>query len=128
MGRQAFKIIGRLLAALFLAGLLVLLLFSLSLLGTGERKVGPVETIQGIPYARGAAGIHIDEAMAHADIYLGQPVIGKKLILTLEFIPTTISGLSVGVRENSFWLSYEKNQLYRSLSDFCFSCLFDRVR
>src|SRR3989344_4805876 len=93
---------------------LTVLIFGVSLIGSGERRLRPVENIHGIPYARGENGIHIDEPLAHADIYIDQPVFGKELRVTVEFIPTNITGLSVGIRDNSFWLSYKKEPLYNA--------------
>ncbi len=108
--KKVFRIVSLFVGAL----MFVFLIFAVSLIGHGQRRLGPLETIHGIPYSRDDKSIHVDEPLAHADVYLGQPVFGKKLVLTLEVIPTDIKSLSVGVRENSFWLSYTKIDLVGS--------------
>ena len=80
--------------------------------GTGPRNLGTVENIYGIPYPPAAGGgILVTEALAHTDIYLRHSPLAKQLILTVEYTPIAVSELRVGVRENSFWLSYPQHEL-----------------
>lgn len=95
------------------SALTVGLIFAGSLLRTGEVEIGRVETIHGLPYSHQWGATHVDEPLAHADIYLNQPVFAQELILSFEFTPVNISSLAVGVRENEFWLSYPRVILYR---------------
>jgi len=87
-------------------------IFAVSLLPAGARSVGAPETTQSIPYPGVNGRVHIDEPLAHADVYIAQPVFAKQVRLTVTFIPTNIDSLAVGVRENSFWLSYQPQRLY----------------
>lgn len=88
------------------------LLFTASLLKTGERTVTPLENIHGIPYPAQNDAQLITEELAHADIFLTEPVLAKNLILTITFRPGNLDRLSVGIRENDFWLSYTPTSLY----------------
>lgn len=92
---------------------LVILIFfwGSSQLDQGERSVSPLENIYGIPFYRAKTTL-VTEALAHADISLTEPVFAKKLMVTVGFYPDQIRHLSVGVRENSFWLSYPRLDLY----------------
>lgn len=83
-------------------------------LRSGERDISAVENIDGIPYPQDHGATIITEKLAHADIYLREPVIAKKLTLTITFTPHTTQRLSVGIRENAFWLSYPKYEIYRA--------------
>lgn len=92
-------------------------LFVWPLFRSGERRLGALETIHGIPYASDAGRIIVTEKLAHADIFLREPVLMKNLTLTVHYIPRRVSRLSVGVRENSFWLSYAPTVFYDRSSD-----------
>jgi hypothetical protein len=94
------------------AALLALIIFFMSLIPAGERSLGHLETIYGIPYPARANVIHVDEPLAHADLYLRQPAFGKQLELTVDYIPSNIESLAVGIRENGFWLSYPQQPMY----------------
>lgn len=84
-----------------------------SLLSSGPRRIGVLENIHGIPYPMQDNGILILEDMAHADVYLAESVFAKQATFTITFDPKSVEQIDFGVRENSFWLSYEKHQLYR---------------
>lgn len=90
---------------------------TLGILGTsiipiGTRELSSLETIRSIPYPAQDGAIYIDEPLAHVDLYVGQPVLAKKLVLTVQYIPVNVTSLDVGVRDASFWLSYSKHALY----------------
>lgn len=85
-----------------------------SVLPYGQRAVSHIENIQGVPYPVEGDLITVVEALAHFDVYLREPVIAKKLHLTFDFIPFAVTQLGVGVRENSFWLSYEPQLFYQA--------------
>lgn len=97
------------------AGLLTVVLFLLSLVPLKKTALGPIENIHGIPYPAGQNNsVIITEPLAHADVRLGTPVVGKQLELAVTYTPQNISSLSVGVREDSFWLSYgSRQEFYR---------------
>lgn len=107
--RYAISVI---LASLVLTGLL----FAASLLKTGERTVAPLENIHGIPYPTQNDAQLITEKLAHADIFLTEPVLAKNLNLTISFEPGNLKQLGVGVRENEFWLSYTPVPLYPNIN------------
>lgn len=82
-------------------------------MGAGPRAISPIENIHGIPFpALPGQPTIITEKLAHTDIFLKEPVLAKKLKLTVTFSPGNLTKLEVGVRENSFWLSYPKVTLY----------------
>lgn len=87
-----------------------------ALFSHGERDIAHLENIYGIPYARLDGKTYVEEELAHADVFLKEPVIGKELVLTVDFNPGNVDELSVGVRENSFWLSYPKYVLHYTAS------------
>lgn len=92
-------------------------LYAMSLLPRSQRLLGPLESIHGIPFPVVNNATVIEEDMAHADIYLNQPVFAKAARITVTFIPHDITRLDVGIRDNPFWLSYTKHPLYiRQLS------------
>lgn len=95
------------------ASLLTVLFFGASLLTSGERTVSPLENIHGLPYP----AARITEKLAHADIYLREPVLAHQLNLTITFNPRALNQLSVGIRENEFWLSYRPTLLFNSTHD-----------
>lgn len=99
---------------------LTALIFCLSLLPRGQRELGTIENIHGILYPELVEGHTrarlITESLAHADIYLEEPVLAKQLELTLTYRPINLTTLAVGVREDSFWLSYgERQEIYRQV-------------
>jgi hypothetical protein len=89
---------------------LAVVIFAISLVPVGPRKLGAVENIHGIPYPKDSNAIVITEELAHADIYLMEPVLAKQLELTITYRPVNLTSLAVGVREDSFWLSYGGKQ------------------
>ncbi len=94
------------------AALLTLSIYAVSLLSQDSLLLGHVENIHGIPFSQNNKNILIEESLAHADIYLKQPVFAKEIVLNIQFIPANIQSLAVGIRENDFWLSYPKNTMY----------------
>lgn len=87
-------------------------IFFASLLNFGERTVSPLTNIQGIPYPSANNKTQIYEALAHVDIALIEPVLGKQAQITVTFIPHDTKQLSLGIRRNGFWLSYQLESLY----------------
>lgn len=92
-------------------------LFGISLTVTGNRDISALENIDGIPFPRPDNAVLITEKLAHADIYLQEPVLAKNLRLTITFNPKHTKELAVGVRANSFWLSYPKVNIYNMATD-----------
>ena len=92
--------------------LLTLTLYVVTLLPTGARDRGPLESIHGIPFPVVNGVSVVEEDMAHTDVYIDQPVFAKSLQITVTFIPHDTERLDVGLRENSFWLSYPKQTIY----------------
>lgn len=74
--------------------------------------LGPIENIHGIPYANQSNDLQITEELAHVDIFLQQPAFAQQANLTITFNPYQLQKLTVGIRENSFWLSYPQYTLY----------------
>ena len=91
-------------------------IFAEPVLKFGERTVTPLENIHGIPFAAQNNVQVITEELAHADIFLTEPVLAKNLTLKISFRPGNLQRLSVGVRENDFWFSYTPIPLYPSSS------------
>ena len=91
---------------------LAALLFAASLLPTGARFLGIVENIHGIPYPQVAGSTAVLEHLAHSDVFIDQPVVGKGLRATVSFTPVAVKKLYIGVRENDFWLSYPWQLVY----------------
>ncbi|MEX1997101.1 MAG: hypothetical protein WEA04_00275 [Candidatus Andersenbacteria bacterium] len=92
----------------------IALIIGSSVLPYGQRAVSQIENIHGVSYPVEDDLITVTEALAHFDVYLQEPVIAKKLHLTFDFIPFAEDHLGVGVRENSFWLSYEPQLFYQA--------------
>jgi len=80
------------------------------------KQLGPLENIKGIPFPQRDNLTLITEQMAHADVYLNESVLAKQLRLSITFTPLDSASISVGLRENPFWLSYDKKPIYDSTS------------
>lgn len=91
--------------------LLTLGIYTISIIPTGTLNASRLENIHGIPFPQRGGQTIIEENLAHTDIHLKQPVFAKKLEITVEFLPTNIKSLAVGIRENDFWLSYPKYEI-----------------
>lgn len=91
---------------------LVVVLFGVSLLPTGERTVRPLHNLHGVPYPVAGTGQLILEKLAHTDVYLREPVFAKQVVLDITFIPYATGELAVGVRRDPFWLSYERKTFF----------------
>lgn len=70
-----------------------------------------LENIHGIPFPTYANQALITEKLAHTNLYLRHSRLARRLDLTVSFTPTAITSLSVGIRDNPFWLSYNKINL-----------------
>jgi hypothetical protein len=97
--------------------LLPLILITPTLFSEGERNIGVIENIHGIPFPETNDSTHITEVMAHADIFLKEPVFAKTLKLTVTFTPQSAQTINVGVRNDPFWLSYQKINFYQANQD-----------
>lgn len=84
---------------------------------SGPRHIAAMENIHGIPLACLNNSQIITEKLAHADIYLNNSPLAKKVTLTITFTPRNTDLIQVGIRENAFWLSYERHELYRSVGE-----------
>jgi hypothetical protein len=100
------------LAAGGIAVLLVIVVLAVSIFSRGPRELTALENIHGIPFAVKGQDTLVTETLAHADIRLQEPVVAKELQLTISFTPDTVKHLSVGVRQDPFWLSYAPTDLY----------------
>jgi len=87
-------------------------IFAVQLIGSGARDLGALTNKHGIPYPIYRERVQVYESLAHTDLFLKEPVLGKELLLTVTFNPKEMRRISVGVRENSFWLSYPWVTLY----------------
>ncbi len=88
-------------------------IFAASVFDSGERRLGVLENIYGIPYPEQNGSIVVTEEMAHADLFLREPVFAKNAKVVVAFDPGNATSIDLGVRENEFWLSYRKYPLYR---------------
>ncbi len=95
-------------------GLLVLALLARDISKQGERPVTPLTTIRGVAYPMQATNTVVSESLAHADIQLQEPVLAKEVEIRIEFIPHQTHSLALGVRRDSFWLSYEPAVFYQN--------------
>lgn len=96
---------------------LTILILLPSLVRTGMRETTPLESITSVPMPTRANSVVITEPLAHTNVLLHQPVFAKELVLTITFIPKDVENLAVGVRENSFWLSYQPITFYGRQSE-----------
>lgn len=92
----------------------IILLTAVSIIASGPRTSSPLENIHGIPFPTSKSSTLVTETLAHADIFLQEPPLAKQLRLTITFSPLTVTHLSVGIRENPFWLSYSRKDLYQA--------------
>lgn len=107
----------RALLTLLGASILVATIFCIPLFYRGSRSLGAIENIHGIPFPKTDEGTVVTEKLAHADIFLAEPVLAKNVRLAITFNPGNSTKLSVGIRENDFWLSYPKVELYEATSN-----------
>lgn len=103
--------------AVLLGVAIAFVLYSVPVVSSGDRQVGPLTTIHGIPFAVDNSTIHVEENLAHVDVFLEEPVFVKSLKLTISFDPKNTQSIAVGVREGGFWLGYSKKQLYEQGKD-----------
>ncbi|MEX2055173.1 MAG: hypothetical protein WD972_03235 [Candidatus Andersenbacteria bacterium] len=105
------------LAAVLGGTVLTAVLFMASLWPSGLRESGNLETIQGIHYPVHGGKTIILEPLAHFDVWLHEPVLGKRLVVTLQFVPLRTRQLAIGVRDNDFWLSYPRTVFWNSTGE-----------
>lgn len=89
------------------------ILFGLDILKHGARELGVLESIYGIPFPAQGDKIIINEEMTHADLFLQESIFAKRANITVSFDPEQLTAIDLGVRDNSFWLSYIKYPLYQ---------------
>ena len=96
------------------AAVFVLLLFFLVVLSqfykTHPVETGQIENIDGIPFPKPDHTV-ITEKLAHADVYVNNFSFARVLKITTTFQPLNTTSLFIGIRENSFWLSYPKYEI-----------------
>lgn len=100
-------------AIVVLALLIPCALFATGIIDSGERSLGVLENIHGIPYPEQSGSLVVTEEMAHADLFLRESVFAKHVRLSVTFDPGNADAIDLGVRENEFWLSYRKYPLYK---------------
>ena len=100
-------------ATVILGVLIPCAIFAFSVLADGERNLGVLENIHGIPYPQENGSVLITEEMAHADLFLQEPVFAKQAKLMIRFNPGNTETITLGIREDEFWLSYRKYPLYK---------------
>ncbi len=93
---------------------LALAIYMFPIFSSGSRDVGRIETIHGIGYPKDGQAVIVEEKLAHGDVFLQEPVLGKQLTLTISFEPGNTKAIDIGVREGGFWFGYAKQPLYRS--------------
>ncbi|MDZ4342238.1 MAG: hypothetical protein U1E51_07335, partial [Candidatus Binatia bacterium] len=111
-----------LVAVCYFALMIAASIFVWSLIFTGNVYISAPTNIDGIPFPQPNNETLITENLAHSDIVIHQPVFAKQLNLTVDFIPRRTASLSVGIRQNQFWLSYQpvtfyKNETGRDITD-----------
>ncbi len=107
---------------IFLASLAILLIILFwSIAKSGPRDIDPFTTIHGIPFPITPDGILVTENLAHADIKLKEPVLGKKLKLTITLDPLAADNILLGIRSKSFWFSYSWINVYSAANQADFS-------
>ncbi len=89
------------------------ILFGLDMPKHGARELGVLESIYGIPFPVQGDKTVINEEMAHTDLFLQESVFAKRANITVSFDPEQLTVIDLGVRDNSFWLSYIKYPLYQ---------------
>lgn len=95
-------------AALILLTIILIAVFKYS--KTHPVDIGQIENIDGIPFPE-PDNIVITEKLAHTDVYVDHSSFARTLEITTTFQPLDTTSLFVGIRENSFWLSYPKHQI-----------------
>jgi len=96
---------------------LTVVLFMASLWPSGLRESSRLETIQGIHYPVREGKTIILEPLAHFDVWLQEPVLAKRLLVTLQFVPLHTRQLAIGVRDNDFWLSYPRTVFWNATGE-----------
>lgn len=102
----------KLLLSISVSLVIIIIIFSASVIIPASLTLGKLENIHGIPFATIDHQTHINEPLAHIDVYLNQPVFARTLELTISYLPNETSQIMTGVRENSFWLSYNPQTIY----------------
>jgi len=100
------------LRAATLAVILVGVLFAVTLAQQGPRSASAPTDLYGVPFPIVNEATEIQSAIAHFDVNLTEPVLQKELVLSAAFSPGATKFIGVGVRSNSFWLSYDPLPLY----------------
>jgi hypothetical protein len=80
-------------------------------------SLGVVENIDGISFPLENEQPLITEKLAHVDVPLQSSRFARQLRLSISFSPLAIEDLAVGIRENSFWLSYDKHNICCSAAE-----------
>lgn len=75
-------------------------------------SVGQLENINGLPFPASGHTNLITEKLAHADLYFARSPIARQAHIAVTFTPLKTQLLTLGIRENSFWLSYPWQTIY----------------
>ncbi|MGH9857920.1 MAG: hypothetical protein ACRD4B_08760, partial [Acidobacteriota bacterium] len=113
MARQVIQQVRQVFIVALVSGALLITLYVASIVWPKSVDRGQLETIHGIPYPQHGQAIEVTESLAHTDVYLAQPAAFSALTITLDFDPQQLDQLSVGLRQDSFWLSYPKLTIYQ---------------
>lgn len=78
---------------------------------TVKPNVGPLESVNGIPFPRTRGYAVITEPLAHIRLPLGRTLLGKRLVIRPRFHLDEGDVLEVGVKKSAFWLDYDRQPL-----------------
>lgn len=106
--------VSRIILVIGLASLLTISALALRQVSGVTTHHSPLTNTAGVTYPATRNSTVISEQLAHTDVYLGRSVFGQDLLLTVRFTPLETESLAVGVRENSFWLSYTPQIFYQA--------------
>jgi len=78
-----------------------------------EAAIGQLENIHGIPFPSEKGRLVVTEKLAHADVYFTRSPVAHTAYVTATLNPISEQSLAIGIRENSFWLSYPKHTIFQ---------------
>lgn len=81
------------------------------------RGIGPLESINGVPFTRAKGSAIVTEPLAHVSLPFGRTLLGKHLIIRPRFHLDEGDVFEVGVKKTSFWLDYDRLPLEHKILD-----------
>lgn len=84
---------------------------------TESRGIGPLESINGVPFTRAKGIAVVTEPLAHVRLPLGRTLLGKHLMVRPRFHLDEGEVFEVGVKKTSFWLDYDRLPLAHRILD-----------